>query len=66
MKHKVLAVMSLAKKWGHRFDEVFSRQILSQDFQIYLGGLLGESDCPKGSAQSAITKALLFEQYAVG
>jgi len=31
------------ENWCHRFDDVFSRQKQRQEFRVYLGGLLGES-----------------------
>lgn len=32
------------ENWCRRFDDVFSRQKQREEFQIYLGGLLGESE----------------------
>lgn len=44
MKYQVPAAMPQCfEKWCHRFDDVFSRQKQRQEFRVYLGGLLGES-----------------------
>jgi len=45
MKHQVVAAMPKCfENWCRRFDDVFCRQAQRQAFQIYLGGLLGESE----------------------
>lgn len=45
MKHQVPAAMPPCfENWCRRFDDVFSRAIQRQEFRIYLGGLLGESE----------------------
>ena len=45
MKHQVGAAMPPCfENWCRRFDDLFSRQIQRQDWRIYLGGLLGESE----------------------
>ncbi|MBV8885973.1 MAG: transposase [Chroococcidiopsidaceae cyanobacterium CP_BM_RX_35] len=44
MKEQVAAAMPQCfENWCHRFDDVFSRQKQRQEFRVYLGGLLGES-----------------------
>lgn len=44
MKDQVLAAMPQCfENWCRRFDDVFSRQKQRQEFRVYLGGLLGES-----------------------
>lgn len=44
MKDQVPAAMPQCfENWCRRFDDVFSRQKQRQEFRIYLGGLLGES-----------------------
>lgn len=44
MKDQVPAAMPQCfENWCRRFDDVFSRQKQRQEFRVYLGGLLGES-----------------------
>ena len=44
MKDQVLAAMPQCfENWCGRFDEVFTRAKQRQEFRVYLGGLLGES-----------------------
>lgn len=46
------------ENWCRRFDDVFSRQKQRQEFRVYLGGLLGESQ--RKNLSQLVTNTLLW------